>query len=104
MDKSELEKAIKEAKSKKEKEYSKKSWAAMKAALKVAQKVMADEDATQEEVDAATDALLKAIKALVPTTGKNPSTGDDTMLVLPLVMILLSGLGIVVLLRKKSYV
>lgn len=82
VDKSELEKAIDKAESLKKADYSKKSWDAMQAALKVAQKVMADEDATQEEVDAAADALNKAIKALVPTTGKNPGTGDDTRIVL----------------------
>ena len=82
VDKSELEKAIDKPESLKKADYSKKSWDAMQAALKVAQKVMADEDATQEEVDAAADALNKAIKALVPTTGKNPGTGDDTRIVL----------------------
>ena len=80
VDKSELEKAIKTANSKVKKDYTKKSWDAMQAALKVAEKVMADEDATQEEVDAAADALNKAIKALVPTTGKNPETGDNAQL------------------------
>lgn len=82
VDKTQLEKAVKDAKSKDKKDYTKKSFDAMKAALKVAEKVLSDEDATQEEVDAATDALLKAIKALVPTTGKNPGTGDDSPLVL----------------------
>lgn len=80
VDKSQLEKAIKDAESKTKKDYTKKSWDVMQAALKVAEKVMKDEDATQEEVDAATDALNKAIKALVPATGKNPETGDNAQL------------------------
>lgn len=94
VDKSELEKAIKKAKSLKKKDYTKKSWDAMEAALAIAEKVMADEDATQDEVDAAADALNKAIKALVPTTGKNPGTGDETMLILPMVLAAAALMGI----------
>ena len=104
VDKSELEKAIDSAKSKKEKDYTKKSWAAMKAALKIAEKVYADGEATQEEVDAATDALNKAIKALVPTTGKNPGTGDDSRIGLVAAIGAFAGVGVIalVLLNKKK--
>jgi hypothetical protein len=70
----------------------------MQAALKVAEKVFADEDATQEEVDDATDALNKAIQALVPTTGKNPGTGDEANLGLAAAAAGLAVLGIVILL------
>ncbi len=104
VDKSELEKAIEKAESKVKKDYTKKSWAAMEAALKIAEKVYADEDATQEEVDAATDALLKAIKALVPATGKNPGTGDDSqpVLVAAIAALALIGIGALVVLNNKN--
>ena len=104
VDKSELEKAIETAKSKVEKDYTKKSWDAMEAALKIAEQVMADEDATQEEVDAAADALNKAIKALAPATGKNPETGDDSQPVLVAAVAALALIGVVALivLKKKK--
>lgn len=102
VDKSQLEKAIESAESKKKKDYTKKSWDAMQAALKVAEKVFADEDATQEEVDDATDALNKAIQALVPTTGKNPGTGDESPLVPVAAIGALALVGIVVLLTMKK--
>lgn len=102
VDKTELEKAIEKAKKLKEKDYSKKSWAALKAALKVAEKVYADEDATQEEVDAATDALNKAIKALVPSTGKNPGTGDDSPIVMVAAIGAIALMGIVALLVMNN--
>lgn len=103
-DKTELEKAIKKAKSLKKADYTKKSWDAMQAALKVAEKVMADADATQEEVDAAADALNKAIKALAPATGKNPGTGDETPIVLVFAIGTMALAGIVALLvmNKKN--
>ncbi len=104
VDKSELEKAIEKAKSKNKKDYTKKSFDAMLAALKVAEKVMADENATQEEVDAAADALNKAIKALVPSTGKNPGTGDDSnpVLVAAIAALALIGIGALVVMNKKN--
>ena len=104
VDKSELEKAIETAKSKKQKDYTKKSWDAMKAALKIAEQVMADEDATQEEVDAAADALNKAIKALAPATGKNPETGDDAqpVLVAAVAALALIGVAALIVLKKKK--
>ena len=102
VDKSELEKAIENANSKVKKDYTKKSWDAMQAALKVAEKVMADEDATQEEVDAAADALNKAIKALVPATGKNPETGDNSQLGLVAVIAGLCAVGMAALAVMNS--
>jgi len=105
VDKSELEKAIESAESKKKSDYTKKSWDAMQAALKVAEKVLADEEATQEEVDAAADALNKAIKALVPSTGKNPGTGDDSPLVMVAAigaMALVAIVALVVMNKKKG--
>jgi beta-L-arabinobiosidase len=104
VDKSELEKAVKDAGSKVKKDYTKKSWDAMQAALKVAQKVLKDEDATQEEVDNAADALNKAIKALVPTTGKNPGTGDETRIVLVFAIgtMALVGMGTLVVMNSRN--
>ena len=105
VDKTELEKAIKLAKSKKEKNYTKKSWAAMQAALKVAEKTLADENATQDEVDAAAAALTKAIKDLAPTTGKNPETGDSFSVTLlsGLAAMSVIGAAALVLNRKKLF-
>ena len=104
VDKSKLEEAIKDANSKVKKDYTKKSWDAMQAALKVAQKVLKDKDATQEEVDAATDALNKAIKALVPSTGKAPGTGDESQLVLVAAIgaMALLGMGALVVMNNRN--
>ena len=65
---------------------------------------MKDKDATQEEVDAATKALLKAIKALVPATGKNPETGDNAqpVLVAAIAALALIGAGALVVLNNKK--
>ena len=103
VDTTELEKVIKQAKALKKSDYTKKTWDAMQAALKAAEKVLKDADATQEEVDAAADALNKAIKALAPATGKNPSTGDNSQITLVAVLGLLctTGAAVLVLNRKK---
>ena len=52
----------------------------------------------------AADALNKAIKALVPATGKNPGTGDNSQLGLVAVIGVLALVGIVALIviRKKK--
>ncbi len=102
VDKTELEKAIDKAKAVDEDEYTADSYKAMEAALKIAESVYADEDATQEEVDAATKALNAAYKALVPTTGKNPGTGDQTPLVPVMAIAALAAVGIVALLVLKK--
>ena len=98
VDTTELEKAIAKAKALDKKDYSTKSYEAVKSALAVAEKVMAKEDKTQEEVDAAAKALNDAIKALVPSTGKNPGTGDEANLGLAAAAAGLAVLGIVILL------
>ena len=102
VDKSELEEAIDKAEKLKKADYTKKSWDAMQAALKAAKKVLADEEATQEEVDDATDALNKAIKALVPATGKNPGTGDSSPLIPVAAIGAIALMGIVALLVMNS--
>ena len=101
-DKTELEKAIDKAEKLDEEDYSKKSWAAMEAALKVAKSVYADESATQEEIDAATEALNAAIKALVPTTGKNPETADGFPMELCLMAMTASALALAFLLWNRK--
>ena len=97
VDTTELEKAIKKAESINKKDYTNKSYKAMEAALKQAKSVLADENATQKEVDNAAKVLNAAIKALVPATGKNPETGDDSQLVLVAAIGALALVGIVAL-------
>lgn len=66
IDKSELEKVIKEALSAEEKEnYTEATWTAYETALAEAKKVYADEDATQTSVDAVVKAVTDAKNALV---------------------------------------
>ena len=92
-DKSELNAAVAEANKLNKDDYTADSWAAVAKAKEAAAAVAADVNATQAEVDAARDALLKAIRELVkvavpdtdPTTppddsssGSNlPATGDS---------------------------
>ncbi|MFC6334517.1 S-layer homology domain-containing protein, partial [Paenibacillus septentrionalis] len=61
----EIDEAI-EAGELKEEAYTEASWQALEEALTEAKKVLADEDATQEEVDAALEALENAHEKLVP--------------------------------------
>ncbi len=73
-----LEKEIAAAKALKEKDYTKTTWKAYQEAIKAAEAVAADEEATQEEVDTALEKLLAAKKALVAVKDKdNPKTGDS---------------------------
>ena len=75
----------------------------MTTALKAAEAVFADENATQEQIDTATEALNKAIKALAPATGNNPSTFDGFPLELCLITMAVSALAVLMLigLRKR---
>ena len=104
VDTEELEKAIDKTKNLKEKDYTKKSWYALKAALKIAENTLADEDASQEEIDAAADALNKAIKALAPATG-SPETGDSFPVILlsSLAALAMVGAAALILVRKKLF-
>ena len=97
-----LEKAITKAKSLKKADYTIESWNAMEAVLKVAEKVMADQGATQDEIDDAADALDKAIKALALPAGKNSETGNNTFVVIVAVIGAAALAGIVVLLVYKQ--
>jgi hypothetical protein len=111
MDTGDLEKAITKAKSLKKADYTTKSWNAMQDALKVAEKVMADKNATQNEIDDAADALNNAIKALDPTTGTNSETGS-TSIVMKVVLgalavavissLALAGIAVLLAAKKKN--
>lgn len=63
-DKTELLKAIEAAKDLVEKDYTSESWKTLLDALDVANKVVANKDATQEEIDAAVYAINDAIDKL----------------------------------------
>ncbi|MFR6295494.1 MAG: family 20 glycosylhydrolase, partial [Thomasclavelia ramosa] len=63
-DKTELLKAIEAAKDLVEKDYTSESWKTLQDALDVANKVVANKDATQEEIDAAVYAINDAIDKL----------------------------------------
>jgi hypothetical protein len=111
VDAGDLEKAISKAKSLKKADYTTKSWNAMQDALKVAEKVMADKNATQNEIDDAADALNNAIKALDPTTGTNSETGS-TSIVMKVVLgalavavissLALAGIAVLLAAKKKN--
>lgn len=63
-DNSELKAAVEAAKQLKEKDYTKESYKAVKSALKSAEKVLKDKNATQAQIDAALEALNAAVAAL----------------------------------------
>ncbi|MCH9277020.1 hypothetical protein JS533_012220, partial [Bifidobacterium amazonense] len=79
VDKTELDKAIKEAETKNEADYTADSWKPFAEALKAAKEVSADEKASQKDVDAAAKALTDAQSTLVkkqPTQPDQPDTPD----------------------------
>ncbi|MCD8119234.1 MAG: hypothetical protein LUE29_07140 [Lachnospiraceae bacterium] len=81
VDKTELQAAVEESGSLEESEYTEESWAAYQEALAAAETVLADEDATQDDVDAAYADLLAAIEALVATeteTTEEATTEETT--------------------------
>ena len=63
--------AIEEANSKQEEDYTADSWEALKKALQEANKVLADENAMQKEVDEATNKLQEALENLVTAVDKS---------------------------------
>ncbi len=72
-DKSLLEALLQQAQGLKKEDYTADSWEALQEALEAGNSVYADENATQEQVDAAAAALESAIKGLKDTEGpKNP--------------------------------
>ena len=102
VDKSELKKAIILAEGLKEGNYTEYSWNALEEALEDAKAVFADPDATQAEVDAATAALKAAIAGLKV---RGVETGDNSNLVLPIVLAVVCVVAIVAVLfvmKKKG--
>ena len=71
VDTTELEKAVETAKGLDGTDYTGESFAAVEEALTEAEAVLADPDATQEEVDAAADKLNDSIAALEPAVDKS---------------------------------
>ncbi len=75
VDKDELEDAIDEAGDVKEDDYTEDSYKELKDAVKAAEKILDDEDATQKEVDKAAKAVTKAIKNL--EKAEDEEDGED---------------------------
>lgn len=88
VDTTELKKTIGVAEGLKKSNYTKASWKALEKALKTAKNVLADAEATQEEVDAANAALKAAIAGL--ELSKVANTGDEASLLLPVTMAVFS--------------
>ena len=117
VDKADLEKYYNECVSYyKEADYTADSWKAYAGALANAKAVLADQDATEEEVKAAIDELAKAAKNLVKKTtedskkpdkkpedtNKTPVTGDP---VTPMMMVLAAASSVIAgreILKKKK--
>lgn len=96
VDTSKLEEAIKKAEKLDKDAYTKESWTVLEGALEDAKAVLADSDATQEEVDAAADALLAAINGLKEPT-ESPSTGDSSNVIGIIVVAAIALVALVVL-------
>ena len=77
VDKTDLSKALASAKQLRESDYTAASWKAFAAALASAEKVYADENASQKDVDDATAALNKAQAALVKVDGSDSGDGSS---------------------------
>jgi hypothetical protein len=112
VDTSALEAAIAKAEGLDSSKYTEDSFAALEKALAEAKAVLADPNATQEQVDAATKALNDAIAALVPvsdtaasnTTGTTAAkTGDSSYigLAIGLGVLACAGLAVGVVVNQK---
>ncbi|MGL5381536.1 beta-N-acetylglucosaminidase domain-containing protein [Clostridium sp.] len=73
VNKEELVNVIAKAEALKSEDYTAETWATLEASLKAAKEVLANSEATQEEVNAAVASLNKAIEALV----KKPEGGNN---------------------------
>lgn len=103
VDKAELEKTISDAKAVNKDKYTDESVAAMEKALADAEAVFADPLATQEQVDAAAEALRNAINALKAIETVSPGTGDNGVALFG-VLAMISVLGMGVLVQNKRRV
>ncbi len=77
-DKSALEEAIEQGEAVEKELYTEDSYAVFTEAYENAKAVLADLNAEQQEVDAAAEALLEAIEALVLAGGLEPGPGGET--------------------------
>ena len=109
VDKSKLEKFYKEiVQYYKEANHSKENWVKYQDLLKIADKVINDKDATQEEVDNALNALVNITKLMNEELGNPstvpelPETGDETHVNIFIIGLVISILGVFVLTYKKK--
>ena len=96
-----LEEAMADAASRKQKDYSAKTWSALQTALKAAQSTLEDKTATQEEMDAALAALNRAIQSLAPPAS-SPETADRARPALCLAIMAASLTAIAVLFSSRK--
>ena len=99
-----LEQAVEKAEKLNAKNYTDESYKAVQNALAAAKRVQADENATQDDIDAAAAALVKAIKALAPATNGSPETGDTApvMQLTLLAVLSLCGIALVTTMRRRN--
>lgn len=117
-DKSDLQELVDKYSELKEKDYTADSWKGYQEAMDTAKKVLADEDATQEEVDAASTVLKNAVDKLVkvdeqkkPEQKPSDSNKDknqekpvktgDTMTVLPVAVLMAACVAVVAVFVRK---
>ena len=117
-DKSDLQELVDKYSELKEKDYTADSWKGYQEAMDTAKKVLADEDATQEEVDAANTVLKNAVDKLVkvdeqkkPEQKPSDSNKDknqekpvktgDTMTVLPVAVLMAACVAVVAVFVRK---
>lgn len=117
-DKSDLQELVDKYSELKEKDYTADSWKGYQEAMDTAKKVLADEDAIQEEVDAASTVLKNAVDKLVkvdeqkkPEQKPSDSNKDknqekpvktgDTMTVLPVAVLMAACVAVVAVFVRK---
>lgn len=117
-DKSDLQELVDKYSELKEKDYTADSWKGYQEAMDTAKKVLADEDTTQEEVDAASTVLKNAVDKLVkvdeqkkPEQKPSDSNKDknqekpvktgDTMTVLPVAVLMAACVAVVAVFVRK---
>lgn len=117
-DKSDLQELVDKYSELKEKDYTADSWKGYQEAMDTAKKVLADEDATQEEVDAASTVLKNAVDKLVkvdeqkkPEEKPSDSNKDknqekpvktgDTMTVIPVAVLMAACVAVVAVFVRK---
>ncbi len=101
-DTSALEEAIAKAEKLNDKAYTEESFAAVEEALEEAREVLADPDATQEELDAAAKKLNDAIAALVKDPNGSADTGD-TIAPVAAVLLLSAAMTVCLVSNKKGW-